>query len=83
MELRLARLPDRTPVKITIIVNPELHRMLQEYAALYAKAYGSDETVAELCPYMLQTFLEGDRVFQKARKAGDGASTQTGNERED
>lgn len=74
MDLRLAKLPDRTPVKITITVNPELHRMLQDYATLYAKAYGTDETVAELCPYMLQTFLEGDRGFQKARK---GAETPT------
>lgn len=74
MGLKLARLPDRTPVKITITVNPELHRMLQDYAVLYAKAYGSDETIAELCPYMLQTFLEGDRAFQKARK---GTETTT------
>lgn len=68
MELRLAKLPDRMPVKITITVNPELHRMLQDYATMYAKAYGSDETIAELCPYMLQTFLESDRGFQKSRK---------------
>ena len=76
MELRLAKLPDRMPVKITITVNPDLHRMLQDYAALYAKAYGSDETVAELCPYMLQTFLESDRGFQKSRKNTNSAGKE-------
>lgn len=77
MTLKLARLPDRTPVKITMTVSPELHRMLQDYAAFYAKSYGSEETVAELCRYMLQTFMEGDRGFQKARK-GAQPSTREG-----
>lgn len=69
MDLRLAKLPDRTPVKIAISVAPELHRLLQEYAAFYAKAYGSEESVAELCPYMLQAFMEADRGFMKARRS--------------
>lgn len=77
MALRLAKLPDRTPVKVTITVNPELNHMLQDYAAFYAKSYGNEETVAELCPYMLQAFMEGDRGFQKARK---GADTNTSEE---
>jgi len=76
MALRLAKLPDRTPVKVTMTVSPELHRMLQEYAAFYAKAYGSDEPVAELCPYMLQAFLDADRGFQKARKGAGTASNE-------
>jgi hypothetical protein len=71
MALRLAKLPDRTPVKITMTVSPELNRMLQDYAAFYAKAYGSEETVAELCPFMLQAFMEADRGFQKARKGAE------------
>lgn len=68
MALRLAKLPDRTPVKVTMTVSPELNRMLQDYAAFYAKTYGSEETVGDLCPYMLQAFMDGDRGFQKARR---------------
>jgi hypothetical protein len=34
-ELRLPRLPDRTPVKITISISPDLHQALTDYAALY------------------------------------------------
>jgi hypothetical protein len=76
MALRLAKLPDRTPVKITMTVSPELNRMLQDYAAFYAKSYGSEETIAELCPFMLQAFMEADRGFQKARKSADPTSNE-------
>ncbi len=66
-ELKLQRLPDRTPIKIAITVTPDLHEVLQQYAASYAAAYGREETVADLVPAMLAAFLEGDRAFQKSR----------------
>ena len=37
------------------------------YAAAYEAAYGEAESVADLVPYMLQSFLAGDRGFAKAR----------------
>ena len=61
--LKLARLPDRTPVKLTISVLPELHQRLGEYAEAYARAYGSTEPVSELIPAMLAAFLDSDRAF--------------------
>jgi hypothetical protein len=69
-ELKLAKLPDRTPAKMTITVSPELIQALREYAELYCTAYGEMETVADLIPYMLIGFLESDRAFAKARKNG-------------
>ena len=66
-DLKLGKLPDRTPVKLAITVTPDLHRALIDYAALYANIYGSEETVAELIPAMLAAFLESDRGFAKAR----------------
>jgi hypothetical protein len=44
-ELKLGRLPDRTPIKLAITVTPDLHQMLQQYAALYAETYGREEAV--------------------------------------
>lgn len=44
-ELKLGKLPDRTPVKLAITVSPDLHQTLQQYAALYAEAYGREEPV--------------------------------------
>jgi hypothetical protein len=71
-DLKLAKLPDRASVKITITVKPDLNIALQTYAELYRETYGDAETVAELIPYMLQSFLESDRGFANARKKGSG-----------
>ena len=68
-ELKLPQLPDRTPVKISISLMPDLHRALADYAALYANTYGRDEPVAELIPAMLAAFLESDRTFTRSRAA--------------
>ena len=69
-DLKLAKLPDRTPIKLAITITPDLHQALQEYATLYASAYGREEPVAELVPAMLAAFLEGDRTFARSRVAG-------------
>ncbi|MDB5582267.1 MAG: protein involved in integration/excision of Tn4371 family [Bradyrhizobium sp.] len=76
VDLKLAMLPDRTPVKLAITVSPDLHGALGQYAALYAEAYGRTETIADLVPAMLTAFLESDRNFQRVRatKALDGAA---------
>lgn len=66
-DLKLAKLPDRTPVKLAITVTPDLHRALSDYAALYAEAYGRDEPVTELIPAMLAAFLDSDRSFARNR----------------
>ena len=68
-DLKLARLPDRTPVKIAVHVAPDLHQALRDYAELYREAYGAEETVADLIPAMLASFLESDRAFVQRRKA--------------
>lgn len=65
-ELKLPKLPDRTPVRITISVSPDLNAALVAYADLYRQAYGRKEPVTELIPFMLKSFLEGDRGFRKA-----------------
>jgi hypothetical protein len=68
LELKLAKLPDRMPVKLTITVQPDLAQALREYAAVYRATYGKAESVEELVPFMLASFLESDRGFAKARK---------------
>jgi hypothetical protein len=67
-ELKLGKLPDRTPVRITITVSPDLNQALRDYAAIYRTTYGGAESVADLIPFMLGAFLESDRGFAKARK---------------
>src|SRR5262245_55868955 len=71
-ELKLAKLPDRVPIKMTITVQPDLAQALREYAAVYRATYGEAESVEELIPFMLAGFLESDRGFAKARKEVSG-----------
>lgn len=74
-QLKLPKLPDRTPIKLTITITPDLKRALDDYAALYAETYGRHEPIADLIPAMLSEFLDSDRAFAKARKrlGADGA----------
>ena len=69
-DLRLPRLPERTPVKITIAVAPDLHQALNDYARLYEESYGATEPIAELIPAMLAAFLDGDKAFVRRRRGG-------------
>lgn len=69
-DLRLPRLPDRTPVKVGVQVTPQLFADLTRYAALYKETYGQEEAVADLIPSMLMAFLDSDRAFAKTRAGG-------------
>ena len=66
--LRLAKIPDRTPVKLTISVSPDLNQALVDYAELYRETYGQAEPAQELIPAMLAAFLESDRAFVRRRR---------------
>lgn len=67
-DIKLAKLRDRTPVKVTISIAPDLAHALNEYAEAYRQAYGEAEPVTELIPAMLASFLESDRGFARRRK---------------
>lgn len=74
-ELKLSKLPDRSPVRVTVTLWPELNANLRMYAGLYRESYGQEESVTELIPFMLQAFLDGDRNFARALKDRDGDQT--------
>ncbi len=66
--MKLGKLPDRTPAKISVTLSPELNGALNDYAAIYRDAYGEAAFVADLIPFMLEAFLASDKAFAKARK---------------
>lgn len=73
MDLRLSKLPDRTPVKMSITVSPELNAALRDYCEVYRRVYpGQKESIADLIPYMLDAFIQSDRGFAKARREMNG-----------
>jgi len=67
--LKLPKLPPRTPVRLTIVVSPDLHSTLEKYAECYRDTYGEAEKVVDLIPFMLEAFLASDKEFTKARKS--------------
>lgn len=69
MSVKLGRLPDRETVKISFTASPELSAALTDYAELYRQTYGRTESVADLVPFMLEAFMNGDAGFRRARKA--------------
>jgi hypothetical protein len=64
--IKLSKLPDRMPVKITFMASADLNQALQDYAAAYQASYGTTESVAELVPFILAAFIESDVAFKKA-----------------
>jgi hypothetical protein len=69
MTLRLAPIPDRTPAKLTLALDPETHAALQDYAAIYLATYGQEERPETLAAAMIETFLASDAGFRRARRA--------------
>jgi len=83
---RLFELTDLRDHEImAITVNSDLAQALREYADLYSATYGAAEDIAELIPYMLAAFIDGDAAFKKARRgrqdslAGAGAKPRPSN----
>lgn len=68
-ELKLGKLPERIPLKLSISISPDLGSALAFYAELYERQYGSRESIADLIPAMLDAFLASDRAYLKARRA--------------
>ena len=67
--LRIGKLPDLSPVKVTVSMDREVHEMLEDYARIYSESYGETVKPAELIPSMVAGFLSTDNGFKRARKA--------------
>ncbi len=66
--LKIRKIPDRTPVKITLSLPPEIHSDLLIYAEIYQKEHGSVETPQILAVQMITSFIQSDGGFRKAKQ---------------
>jgi len=64
-DIKLAKLPDRAAIKITIAIRPDLNRSLARYAEFYRAIYEDEESIGDLIPAMVEAFLESDRAFAR------------------
>ena len=68
ISLKIGALPDRTPQKLTALIDPPLAADLEAYSRIHAATYGAEASVAMLVPLMLEAFLSSDPGFRKAMK---------------
>jgi len=69
MSLKLGPIPDRTPVKLSLSLAPDVHAALIDYAAVHAREYGKESHLSELAVLMIEEILNGDTAFKRARKS--------------
>ena len=69
VNLKIGPLPDRTPQKLTVLIEPSLVAELEDYARVHSQVHGEDAGVPVLVPHMLEAFLASDNGFRKARRS--------------
>jgi hypothetical protein len=70
--LRLGRIEDEKPVKVTVELSGQTFRALSEYARLHAEENGLSEALPpeRLIGPMIVRFMSADRGFAKRRRSG-------------
>lgn len=68
-KLRLGRIEDEKPVKVTIELPGAVHRDLARYADAHARETGIERPlpVERLIPPMIERFMASDRAFARRR----------------
>ncbi|PHS35884.1 MAG: transposase [Robiginitomaculum sp.] len=66
--LKLAKLTDTKPSKLSVSLPPDLLSDLEVYANIYEQTYGEKQPVSALVPSMLAGFLASDHGFKKAKR---------------
>ena len=67
-KLKLGPLPSRDLFKVTIALSATLRADLIRYAELLAQASGPVHGIEQLIPHMLESFIESDPGFQRAKR---------------
>jgi hypothetical protein len=73
-DIKLARIPDRTPVRIALSISPDLDRSLRDYARFYQASYGHEVPIAELIPGHAEASCERSQF--RPQRGGAGADDQ-------
>ena len=68
MSLKIGPVANRSPVKISIVLAPNIHDALADYARLHAQEFGRDIKLPDLAALMIERFLQSDAGFRRARK---------------
>lgn len=69
-ELKLPRIPDRRPVKFTIVILPDLNDTRRDYGVIYVKAYGHEKPLGKLIPGIPAALLDHARAGEAPCRDG-------------
>lgn len=78
MSLKIGPVANRSPLKLTIALAPDIHDALADYARLHAKEFGREIALGELAALMIERFLQSDAGFRRARKTLTSSSSSKG-----
>jgi len=67
-KLKLAAIPDNTPVKLAVALPGAVHRDLIAYAEVLSRETGQKLEPAKLIAPMLARFMSTDRAFSRLRR---------------
>jgi hypothetical protein len=69
MSLKNGPVLERAPVKLSIMLAPDVHDALADYALIHAAEFGREIALTDLASLMIARFLKSDAGFRRARKA--------------
>lgn len=75
-KLRLGKIEDDKPVKLTLELPGAVHRDLLVYAVVHARETGLNGPLPleRVIPAMIERFMAGDRAFGKQRQFSSGGA---------
>jgi hypothetical protein len=68
VNLKIGPVADRAAVKLAVLLHPDAHDALADYALIHAREFGREIPLADLAALMIERFLQSDVAFKRARK---------------
>jgi len=67
--LKIGPVADRSAVKLAVMLHPDAHDALADYARIHAREHGREIPLTDLAALMIERFLKSDTAFRRARKS--------------
>ncbi len=69
MTLKIGPIVERASVRLAVVLPPNTHDALADYALIHAQAFGKELALGDLAALMIERFLKSDAAFRRARKS--------------
>jgi hypothetical protein len=69
MTLKIGPVTDRAPTRLAVMLHPDAHDALADYARIHAREFGREIPLGDLAALMIERFLQSDTAFKRARKS--------------